>query len=106
MGATFDRVRTLVMAGEWVASDHAVQNMADRAIFGSDLADSIATADEVENYPSYHLGPCALLLHDCPMGAVHALWGLAKGTTRPAVLITAYVPDPKQWMTDLRTRRT
>lgn len=105
MGATLDRVRVLVQQGDWQASVHAVQELADDGILGSDVADGIAGAEEIENYPTYHKGPCVLVLLADQIGPVHALWGLAKGTDRPAVLITAYRPNPTDWHADNRTRR-
>jgi hypothetical protein len=102
---TFDRVRTLVECGDWRASDHALQRIVEHAIIASDLVDGIGSGTVVEDYPDYHAGPCALILQSDRDGAVHALWGLEKGADRPAVLITAYRPDPKFWQDDNRTRR-
>ena len=105
MSETFDRVRGLVELGDWRASDHALQRVAEHAIIASDLVDGIAGAMVVEDYPDYHAGPCVLVLQNDRDGPVHALWGLEKGTDRPAVLITAYRPDREHWQDDNRTRR-
>ena len=32
-------------------------------------------------------------------------WGIAKNQLMPAVLITAYRPDPKRWTDNFRERR-
>jgi hypothetical protein len=36
---------------------------------------------------------------------VHAVWGIPKGATGPAVLVTAYRPDPSRWSEDFMRRR-
>ena len=36
---------------------------------------------------------------------IHAVWGIPKGETAPAVLITAYRPDPTRWTDDFLRRR-
>ena len=105
MSATFDMVRRLVEAGDWRASDHGLQRLGEQAIIASDLVDGIGAAVVVEDYPDYHAGPCVLVFQKDRDGPVHALWGLEKGTDRPAVLITAYRPDPERWEDDYRTRK-
>jgi len=106
MSVTFDRIRELVQREVWRASDHALQRMAESDIIPSDLADAIATGEVMEDYPTYHAGPCVLILLSDRNGPVHVLWGLASGTDEPAVIVTAYRPDPARWHDDNRTRRT
>ncbi len=36
---------------------------------------------------------------------VHAVWGVPKGTDYPAVLVTAYRPDPGKWTEDFLGRK-
>jgi len=36
---------------------------------------------------------------------VHVVWGIPKGYTNPAVLVTAYRPDPARWNTDFKKRK-
>jgi Domain of unknown function (DUF4258) len=105
VSVTFENVRVLVGKDDWRASDHALQRLAESAIIVSDLADGILSAVVIEDYPSYHAGPCTLVLQSERNGPVHALWGLQDKTDRPAVLITAYRPDPAKCHADNRTRK-
>ena len=71
-----------------------------------DVVNGVQSAVVIEDYPAYAKGPCVLVLqYDASARPVHVLWGLRKGTSRPAVLITTYRPDPNQWSSDFRTRR-
>ncbi len=36
---------------------------------------------------------------------VHVVWGVSKGTKTPAVIVTAYRPDPVKWTNDFRRRK-
>ena len=36
---------------------------------------------------------------------IHVVWGIPKGKTEPAVLITAYRPDPDLWENDFLRRK-
>lgn len=52
----------------------------------------------VEEYPNYPKGPSALLLQKDQAGKpVHVVWGIPRGHGKPAVLVTAYRPDPERW---------
>lgn len=106
MSATFSRICTLVKAEDWRTSDHALQRLTEHAIIASDLADGIKHAQVIEDYPDYHAGPCVLVLQEDRNGSVHTLWGLEQGTDRPAVIVTAYRPDPDRWLDDNRTRKS
>ena len=82
-----------------------MQSLLDHGIIASDILDNIDSGSVIEDYPTYHAGPCALVLQADRSGTVHAVWGLAAGTERPAVLVTVYRPDPARWHADNRTRR-
>ena len=52
----------------------------------------------LEEYPDYPKGLAALVLQlDAEANPVHAVWGIPRGYNRPAVLVTAYKPDPALW---------
>jgi hypothetical protein len=91
-------VRALVQAGNVRISDHGYDELADDGLSARDVMSGMAKAVLIEHYPDYPKGPCALfLLHDKMGHPVHALWGIPKGHKEPAVLVTAYRPDPQKW---------
>ncbi len=76
-------------------------------IFSSTISCGLAEAVVMEDYPAYHKGPCVLVLqrdgHDQP---VHVVWGIPKDASSPAVLMTAYRPNPARWSEDFLRRKS
>jgi len=106
VSGTLERVRLLVSRGEVRVSRHAVQELAADAILLDDILTGVADAVLVEDYPAAFKGPTVLALqHDRDGRPLHVVWGLAKGGLGPAVLVTAYRPDPRRWSADFLTRR-
>lgn len=68
---------------------------AEYALTARELLAGIPEAVVVEEYSNYPKGPCVLLLQKDRAGKpVHAVWGILRGQDKPAVLVTAFRPDP------------
>lgn len=100
------KIVDLVKRGEVRVSDHGYDELAADEIFVRDLIEGISRAKVVEEYPSYPKGPCVLVLQmDREGKPVHVVWGIPKGESGPAVLVTAYRPDPAKWAGDFMRRK-
>jgi len=107
MSQTLEQVVALAGRGEIKISDHGYDELAEDGIFVRDIVGSLPDAELIEDYPDFPKGPCLLVLQrDRDGKPVHVVWGIPKGETSPAVLVTAYRPDPARWMNDFRSRKT
>ncbi len=107
MTGTFDRIRSLVSAGNVRISEHGYDELAADGLLVREIVEGAAEAELVEDYPDYPKGPCVLLLQRTRDGRpVHAVWGIPAGQVAPAVLITAYLPDVARWTPGFRRRLT
>jgi hypothetical protein len=105
MSETLRRIQTLVLAGDYLISDHGYDELAKDGILPGDALAGIATAVAVEDYPDRVRGPSVLALqHDGDGRPIHVLWGIPAGRRNPAVLVTAYRPDPELWDGDFKKR--
>lgn len=106
MGQTLDLVRQAVATGERLLSDHAFDRLVENGISAADLELGLESAIEIEDYPDAYKGPSVLVLQfDAAGSPIHVVWGLRKGTASPAIVVTAYRPDPLRWTADFRRRQ-
>src|SRR5436309_10997837 len=106
MSQILQRVLELVARREVRISEHGYDELAQDGILVQEVLAGLAEAEILEDYPEYPKGPCALLLQRDGMGRpIHVVWGIPKNRTSPAVMVTAYRPDPERWSTDFRRRR-
>ena len=107
MSITFDKVRALVRRAEVRISDHGYDEMSDEDILARDILAGVFDAVVVEDYSTYGKGPCVLVLQkDSNQQAIHIVWGIPKDLSSPAVVVTAYRPNPDLWSEDFTRRKT
>ena len=105
MSKTFARIKELVARREIKVSEHGYDEIAEDGIFVKDIIAGVNNGIVVEDYPEYPKGPCVLVLEkDRDARPIHVVWGIPKGASSPAVVVTAYRPDANMW-TDNFTRR-
>lgn len=107
LSATLEKVQALAVRGEVRVSLHGYEELAADQVRVRDIIDGVATALVVEDYPDYAKGPCVLVLQqDGATPPIHVVWGIPAGQDTPAVVVTAYRPDPQRWDETWRRRRT
>jgi len=107
LSETLERVRALVTRGDVRVSVHGYEELAADNISVHNIVDGLATAVVVEDYPDYAKGPCVLVLQrDHADQPIHVVWGIPTGQKAPAVVVTAYRPDPGKWDETWQRRRT
>jgi hypothetical protein len=105
MSGTLEAVKKLAAAGELRISEHGYDELAEDEIAIRDIVHGVPGAVVVEDYPDFPKRPSVLVLQRDGTGRpVHVVWGIPQGHEHPAVLVTAYRPDPNRWTSDFLTR--
>ena len=101
----FVLILALIKKNDVLISSHGYDELADDNILVGDVLSSIEEAIVLEEYPEFGKGPCVLLLQkDRTDEIIHTVWGVPKDKESPAVLITAYRPEPDKWSDDYKRR--
>jgi hypothetical protein len=106
MSETLRQVVELIRTGEVLTSAHGYDEMAEDGILVADAIEGPAAVVVVEDYPEHGRRPCTLVRQRGGDGLpIHVVWGIPRGQTAPAVLVTAYRPDRARWTDDFLRRR-
>jgi len=105
LSKTLKKIIDLVARGKVPISSHGYDELAADDIPLRDIISGVANAVVIEDYPEYPKGPCVLIMQKDQLGnPIHVVWGILKGRSTPAVVVTAYRPDPLRWSRDFLRR--
>ncbi len=107
MSEILSRVQMLVQRGEYRVSRHGFRELAADDIVVEDAVTGVAAAMVVEECADSRKEPSVLVLQrDGGNRPIHVMRGIPKAAGTPAVLVTAYRPEPELWSEDFAKRKT
>ncbi len=96
--STLKKIIDLCIKQDIRVSEHGYNELANDDLTAREVVSGVLDAVLIEDYPDYKKGASVLVLQKDKEGKpIHVVWGIPKGYEHPAVLITAYRPDPKLW---------
>jgi hypothetical protein len=106
MNRTFETILELVQNDQILISEHGYDELVADDIIVRDILAGVKNGIIVEDYPNYPKGPCVLPLQkDADGEPIHVVWGIPRGESSPAVIVTAYRPDRQMWSADFLRRK-
>ena len=91
---------------EVIPRRHVTSSNFGDGILVREILSGVSAAKVIEEYPTYHKRPCVLVLQSDSEGKpVHVVWGIPSRAATPAVVVTAYRPDPIRWTEDFLRRK-
>ena len=106
MSVTLGKIKQLALSGDVRVSDHGYDELANDGLTAREIVSGVENGVLIGDYPDYPKGASVLVLQTDKDGQpVHAVWGIPKGHERPAVLVTAYRPDPDRWNENFMKRK-
>ncbi len=106
MSNTLEMIKKLVESGDVRISEHGYDELANDHLTAREIVRGIESAILIEDYPDFPKGASVLVLQtDKNDNPIHVVWGIPKGHDSPAVLVTAYRPDPDRWNETFTERR-
>ncbi|HSS52611.1 MAG TPA: DUF4258 domain-containing protein [Thermoanaerobaculia bacterium] len=107
MSSVWQAIVELIARGSLKISNHGYDELAADGILATDIMEGVRDAEVIEDYPNYPKGSCVLVLQRDGGGQpIHVLWGIPRGSSSPAVLVTAYRPDILRWEQDFKRRKS
>jgi hypothetical protein len=96
------KIHTAVIQGYYLYSEHADEQMLERAITRREVEAALLHGEPIEHYAERYHGEACLMLGRTEQGRV---LHVACGVAYRVIVMTVYEPDPAEWEPDFKTRR-